>query len=104
MKPGTGPDVFMSEMNQIRDELIVLDEAVSTECLTTITCDALLAKIYLTVKLEVIRDPDLSLEHIQWMMRTMSIDHSERVSVTKNSQESKKNKSRIVRVGKMVGS
>ena len=36
MKPDTDPDVFLSEINQIRDELSVLDETVSTERLTTI--------------------------------------------------------------------
>ena len=41
MKPDTDPDVFLSEINQIRDELSVLDETVSTERLTTIILDAL---------------------------------------------------------------
>ena len=44
--------------------------------------------MYSTVKLEVIRDPDLSLEQIQRMMKTIFINHSERVSVTKKNQES----------------
>ena len=84
MELDTDPDVFLSEMNQIRDELGVLDETVSTERLTTIIHDALPAEMYSTVKLEAIRDPDLSLEHIQRMMRTL-INHSERLSVTKKN-------------------
>ena len=36
MKPDTDPDVFLSEIDQIRDELGVLDETVSMESLTTI--------------------------------------------------------------------
>ena len=56
MKPDTDPDVFLSEINLIRDELGVLYEAVSTECLTTIILDALPAKMYSAVeKLEAIR-------------------------------------------------
>ena len=61
MKADTEPDVFLSEINQIRVELSVLDEAVSTERLTTINLDALSAEMYSAVKLEAIRDPDLSL-------------------------------------------
>ena len=62
MKPDTDPDAFLSEINQICDELGILDKTVSTECLTTITLDALPAETYSTAKLEAIRDPDLSLE------------------------------------------
>ena len=40
-----------------------------------------------TIKLEAIRDPDLSLEQIQRMMRTIFINHSERLSVTKKNPE-----------------
>ena len=36
---------------------------------------------------EAIRDPDLSLEQIKRMMRTIFINHSERLSVTKNNPE-----------------
>ena len=90
MKPDTDPDFFQSEINQIRDELGVFDETVSTERLTTIILDALPAKIYSIVKLEAIRDPGLSLEQIQRMMRTIYINHSERLSVTKKNPESKR--------------
>ena len=88
MEPDTDPDVFLSEINQMRDELGVLDEMVSTEHLTTIILDALPAEMYSTVKLEAIRDPDLSLEQIERMMRTIFINHLERVSETKKNQES----------------
>ena len=40
------------------------------------------------VKLEAVRDPDLSLEQIKRMMRTIFINHSERLSVTKKNPES----------------
>ena len=88
MKSDTDPDVFLSEINQIRDELAVLDEEISTECLTTIILDVLPADMYSTVKLETIRDPDLSLEQTQRMRRTIFINHSERLSVTKTNLES----------------
>ena len=91
MKPDTDPDVFLSAINQIRDELGVLDETISTERLTPIILDALPAKMYSTVKLEAIRDLDLSLEHIQRMMRTIFINHLERVSGTRKNQGTKKN-------------
>ena len=90
MKPDTDPDVFLSDINQIRDELAVLNETTSTERLTTIILDALPADMYSTVKLEAIRDPELSLEQIQRMMRTIFINHSERLSVTKKKSESKR--------------
>ena len=86
MKPDTDPDVFLSEINQICNELGALDETKSTERLITII-DALPADMYSTVKLEAIRDPDLSLEQIQRMMRTISINHSEGLSVTKKNPE-----------------
>ena len=43
MKPDTDTDtdIFLSEINQIRDELNVLDEIFSTERLTTIILDML---------------------------------------------------------------
>ena len=90
MKPDTDPNVFLSEMNQMRDELGVLDKTVSTEYLTTIILDALPAEMYSTVKLEATRGSDLSLEQIQQMMRTIFINHSERLYVTKNNLESKR--------------
>ena len=82
MKPDTDPDVFLSEINQICNELGALDETISTERLTTIILDALPADMYSTVKLEAIPDPDLSFEQIQRMMRTIFINHSEKLSVT----------------------
>ena len=88
MEPDTDPDVFLSEINKIRDELGVLDETISTERLTTIILDALSAEMYSTVKLEAIRDPDLSSEQVQRMMRTIFINHSERLSRTKINPES----------------
>ena len=90
MKSDIDLDVFLSEINQIlRNELGVLDETISTERLTRITLDAFPAEMYSTrVKVEAIRDPDLSLEQIQRMTRTIFINHSERLSVTKKNPES----------------
>ena len=102
VKPDPDPDVLMSEIGQIRDELSVLDK-VSTERSTTIILDALPVEMYSTVKPEAKRDPDLSLEQIQRMMRTILINQSERLSVTK-TKILEKIKSRIVEVGKTVGS
>ena len=103
VKPDTDPDVLLSEIDQIRDELSVLDKVVSTERSTIIILDALPAEMYSTVKLEAKRDPDLSLEQIQRMMRTIFINQPERLSVTK-TKILEKIKSRIVEVGKTVES
>ena len=99
MKADSGSDVFLSEINQIRDELSVLDEEVSTGRLATKNLDALPAEMYSTVKLEAIRDPNMSLEQIQRMMRTTFINHSERYQLRKTIQSTKYIKSRIVGVG-----
>ena len=84
MNADTDPDVCLSEIIRIRDELSDLDEVISTERSTTISLDALPAEMYSTIKLEAIRDPDLTLEQIQrMMMRTIFINHSERLSATR---------------------
>ena len=103
MKPDTDPDVFMSEINQIRDELSVLDDVFSTERLTTTVLDAWPAEMYSTVKLKAIQDPDLSLEQVQRMMITIFINYSERVSVTKKNQESRKSRVESQGSGKWSG-
>ena len=90
MKPDTDPDVFLSKKKQIRVELSVLDEAAPNERLATITLDRLRAEIYSTVKLEAVRDLDLSLEQIEQMMITFFINQSEKKIVRKNIQESRK--------------
>ena len=87
MKSDNDPDVFLSDINQIYNELGALDETISTERLTTIILDALPSEMYSTVKLEAIRDPDLSLDQVQRMMRTIFINHSERLSMTKKNPE-----------------
>ena len=60
----------------------------STERLTTLILDTLPAEKYSTIKNQVIRDPDLSLNEIESLMETIFINYSERLSVTKRSQES----------------
>ena len=90
MQPDTDADVFLSEINQIRDELSILDETVSTKSLTTLILDVMSAEMYSTVKLKTIQDPDLSLEQIRRMMRTIFVINSKRVSVTKKNPEPKR--------------
>ena len=68
MKVDTDPVLFLSEIDQRRNELGDLDEVGSTKYLTTIILDALSAEKYSTIKLQAIRDPDLSLELIQRMI------------------------------------
>ena len=99
MKADTDTDVLMSEINQIRDELSILDETVSTKRLNTIILDALPAEMYSTIKLDFFfKDTRLRLDEFIIGPRDDENDlhhHSERVSVVK---------SRTLGVGKMVGS
>ena len=82
------PDVCLSEMYQVRNEPSALDEVVSTERLFTMILEALSAEKYLTIEIQARRDPDLSLKHIQCMIKSIFINHSKKLSVTKNNQGS----------------
>ena len=64
MKADIGPDVFMSEIYQLCDELSDLDEVVSTERVTTIIFGAMQAEKHPIIEIQVIRYPDLSLERV----------------------------------------
>ena len=66
------PDVFISEVYQLRDKLSDLRESVSTERLTTIILDTLPVEKYSKIKFQVIRDPDLSLEENITTMKIIS--------------------------------
>ena len=62
---------------------------VSIERLTTKILGALPGEKYLSIKLEAVGDPDLSFaEQIQRLTKTIFINHSEKLAVTKNNQES----------------
>ena len=58
MRPDIDPDVFLSEVFQLCDELNDLSEALTYERLTTIILDTLPEDMYSTVKMQSIRDPD----------------------------------------------
>ena len=88
IRSDTDLDVFLSEIFQLRDELSDSDEVISNERLAITILDALPREKYATVKIQAIRDPDLCLEEITSMMKTIFINHSERSSVPKRSQES----------------
>ena len=51
IKADTYPDIYMSEINQLRDELNDLEEVTFSERLTIITLDVLPAKQYSRAKL-----------------------------------------------------
>ena len=53
----TDPDVFLSEMNQLRDEFCDLDEVVSTERLTALILDTLPTKTYLKCNVKLLETP-----------------------------------------------
>ena len=82
------PDVFLSEFFQLRDKLSDLGELVSNKRLTTFILDALSKEKYFILKVRSIGNPDLGLEEITSMMKTIFINHSERSLVPKSGQES----------------
>ena len=69
--------MFLSEIFQLRGESSDLGEVVSNERLTTFTLDTLPAEKYSMIKMQTIRNPDLSLKKIMNTMKTVFIDHSE---------------------------
>ena len=87
-RSGTDPDVFFSQVFQLRDKLSDLGEAVSDKRLTTIILDALPEEIYFTLKMQLLRGPKLGFEEITSMMKKVLFNHSERSSVTNRSQKS----------------
>ena len=83
------PDVLLSEVFELRDELSGLGEVVSNKRLTAIILNALpeVAR-YSTIKVQSIRDLDLGLDRLISMIKTIFISHLERSSVSKRSQKS----------------
>ena len=65
-----------------------MGETLTDKRLTTIILDALPEDMYSTVRMQSIRDPDLELEEIISMTRTIFVHNLERSSVHKRSQES----------------
>ena len=80
------PDVFLSEVFQLRDELNDLGEIATDESLTNIILDALLEEMYSKVKMQSVRGPELELEEIIGKIKTIFINHSERSSIPKRSK------------------
>ena len=78
--------MFFSLEYQLRDELIDVGKVVFTGHLTTIILDALPAEKYSTTEIQTIRDSDFSLREIERRMKAIFINYSERLSVTKRSQ------------------
>ena len=88
MRSDIDPDVFLSEVFQLRGELNELGKTIiADERLTTIFLDALLEEMYSTVEMQC-KGPRLGLEEIIGMMKTIFINRSERSSVSKRSKES----------------
>ena len=82
------PDVFLTEVFQLRDELIDLGEVVSNERLKIIILDAVPEEMYSTIKVQSTRDSDLGLEQIISIMKTIFMIRYERSLVPERSQES----------------
>ena len=88
MRSDIDPDVFLSEVFQLRDELNNLGETVTDERVTTIILDALPEEMYSTVKMQSVNYPDLELEEIIGRTKTVFLNHSKRSSVPRRSKES----------------
>ena len=90
MRSDIDPDVFLSEVFQLRDELNDLGETITDEPLTTTVSSYMRSQKRYTPQLKCrqLRDPDLGLEEIIGMIKTTFINHSERSSVPKRSKES----------------
>ena len=78
MSSDIDPDVFLSQVYQLRDEFGDLGEIVTNEPLTTAILDALPEDMYSTDEMQSIRDLDLEIEEITSMTNTIFINHSER--------------------------
>ena len=76
MRSGIDPDVFLSEIFQLRDELSDLGKVVFEERLTFIALDALPDEMYSIVKIQSIRDPELGLKEIISITKTIFINPS----------------------------
>ena len=76
MRSDIDPNVFHSEVFQLRDDLSNSRKAFSDERLTTIILDALPKEMYFKVKMQSLRDPKLGLEEITKMTKTMFINHA----------------------------
>ena len=65
-----------------------MDEVESTKLFIAIILDVFSAEKYSNTNFQAIRDPDLRLNEIESIMKTIFINHSDRLSVTKICQES----------------
>ena len=71
MRSDIDPGVFLSEIFQLRGERDDLGETVTEERLTTIILNALSEEMYSPVRMQSVRDPDLGLEEIIGMVKTI---------------------------------
>ena len=62
MRSDIDPDLFLSEIFQLRDERSDLSEVVSDKQLTSVIFDALPDEMYSTVKVQSIKDHELGFE------------------------------------------
>ena len=89
MRSDVDPKVFLSEVFQLPYyELDGLGETATDERLTTIILDALPEEMNSTVRTQSVKDPDLGLEEIIGMSKTIFINHPEMSSVPKRSKAS----------------
>ena len=85
IRADTDPDMFVAEAYELRDERSDLNKVVllSTDCMATGIFDALPAEKYLTITIQAMNNPDLSLGEVKSVMKEISIKHSQRSSVKK---------------------
>ncbi|CAM9523918.1 unnamed protein product, partial [Sphacelaria rigidula] len=70
MSPGQDPDVFLTKIYELRDQLVYMGEPISDERLTDIVVEGLTDE-YDRIKYDAERDPDFSISDIEITMRNM---------------------------------
>ncbi|CAM9512073.1 unnamed protein product, partial [Sphacelaria rigidula] len=69
--PGQDPDVFLTKMYELRDQLVYMGEPISDDRLTDTAVEGLTDE-YDRIKYDAERDPDFSISDIEVTMKNMS--------------------------------
>ncbi|CAM9355662.1 unnamed protein product, partial [Sphacelaria rigidula] len=70
MSPGQDPDVFLTKIYELRDQLVYMGEPISDDRLTDIVVEGLTDE-YDRIKYDAERDPDFGISDIKVTMRNM---------------------------------
>ncbi|CAN0075050.1 unnamed protein product, partial [Sphacelaria rigidula] len=82
MSPGQDPDVFLTKIYYLRDQLVYMGEPISDYRLTDIVVEGLTDE-YDRIKYDAERDPDFSISDIEVTMRNMYLNRIARGILSK---------------------